>query len=829
MQPIFDASVARHLMKSLLPFLVLISVLVTDRLNAQSIITGIVVDSTSGVPIGGASIRIAGTNRGTYTKSNGAYRLPLTAGAERISVRSIGYKETTVAIGSQPSIRVALIPSDVLSGMVTVTADITPEEVIRRAIDRKEDNVKRITTLVSTLYSKMNIGIVGEGIISESFSNDMIAETFSRVYDQRVPTKKTRVHILQRRQTKNIIPAQNLAVFDQFFDFMTDEITILETRLVTPLSRKALDEYQFRLVDKKPLADQMVYEITFEPRSRIFPGFEGRLTIIEGTYQVIEAEFSPTDETAFPFLKGLKYAQRFERLNDTLWVPMYQSANGLAQVRVITSLLEVSVNVSVETYVTDVEANIAIPDSLLQPATDTVKLLAVTTTSRGASVSMQQGGRTVTVEDDADSIRPEFWETHAFAELTDEEREAYRKVDSMVLADSNKTDTSRRATRATISLFTIGPVGVDVYPALDRSHITGMMYGGGISTTWESLVVSADFALGKRGTRVGSVGLTVGIVQAKSLELSGSIDVYSRLATIQPSRQIFGRADFLNQSHLLYTDYFDFYRQDGWSVGVSLNSGIFRTSVEVASNRHIIMPIITTLSRPSLTADYGSYRTVTGLISGGEPSFADEFAGTNKMFSASIKIIYGIRESDNQEFGTIEYSLRSRIPTFTTGYRPMYIDISAEGGSSLNAMTPNQYLFTLMRRFPILGRLTDLASVEINVYRGSNYAVAHFEHNFTDLWWRALGIPTFSNKRGLDLIGVLGAGLTRVSGQTRMATEGWSGTNAPFMEAGFALARIPTFISDLFFLRFDATWPLGLPATQTGRFGWTITLSSPLL
>lgn len=816
-------------MKSSLLFLVLISVLVTDRLYAQNIITGIVVDSTSGLPIGGASIRIVGTTRGTYTKSNGAYRLPLTAGAGKISVRSIGYKETTVAIGSQPSIRVALIPSDVQSGMVTVTADITPEEVIRRAIDRKEKNVKRITTLVSTLYSKMNIGIVGEGMISKGISNDMITETFSRVYDQRVPTKKTRVHILQRRQTKNIIPAQNLAVFDQFFDFMTDEMTILETRLVTPLSRQALDEYQFRLVNKKPLADQMVYEITFEPRSRIYPGFEGHLTIVEGTYQVIEAEFSPTDETAFPFLKGLKYAQRFEKLNDTLWVPMYQRVNGLAQVRVITGLLEVSVDVNVETYVTDVEANIAIPDSLLQPAVDTVKRLEVTTTSRGASVSIRQGGRTLTVEDDADSIRPEFWETHAFAELSDEEREAYRKVDSMVLADSNKTDTSKRATGSTISLFTIGPVGVDVYPALDRSHITGMMYGGGISTTWKSLALSADFALGKGGTRVGSVGFTVGIVQAKSLELSGSIAVYSRLATIQPSRQIFGRADFLNQSHLLYTDYFDFYRKDGWSIGLSVKSGIVRTSIEAASDRHINMPVITGLSRTALTADRGSYKTLTGTVSVGEPSFAEEFMGTTSGMDATLKFIYGLREEDSRKFGTIDISFNRLMPTFATGYRSMYLDINVQTGFAINDYTPNQYLFTLLRRFPVFGRLTDLATVNINSYRGSYYGLLHIEHNFTDLWWRALGIPTFSNKRGLDLIGVFGAGSTKVRGNTKLIVEGWKVTNAPFMEAGFALARIPTFISDLFFLRFDATWPLGLPATQTGRFGWTITLSSPLL
>ncbi|MBI2793923.1 MAG: carboxypeptidase-like regulatory domain-containing protein [Ignavibacteria bacterium] len=811
-------------MNTLLAVAILMSVLISDTLYAQTVITGIVVDSTTDQPIGGASIRIVGTTRGTYTKSNGEYRLPLTQGATTISVRSIGYRETTVAIGNRSSIRIALIASGVLKGQVTVTADITPEEVVRRAIERKEENSKRIKTLVSTLYSKMNVGIVGEGLMSKGVSNAMIAETFSRVYDQRLPTKKKRVHILQRRQTKNILPKQNLAVFDQFFDFMDDEITILETRLVTPLSKEALDEYQFRIIDKKPLGDQMVYQIAFEPRSRIYPGFEGNLTIIEGTYQAIAAEFAPTDETAFPFLKGLKFAQRFEKLNDTLWVPMYAHSSALVKFQVFVGLFEMSADVSVETYVTDVEANIEIPDSLLQPPIDTSKQSEVKVTSRSASVSVRQNNKIVTVENDADSIRPEFWDAHAFAELSEKEREEYRKVDSMVLADTNKKDTSRRST---IHLVTIGDVGVDFYPVLDRSHITGMMYGGGISTSWQSFRLSTGFALGQKGTRVGSVGFNIGIIRDSSLTLQGNIDVYSRLKTLQPSPLFLGRAD--NSAHLFYADYFDFYRQDGWSVGFSMQSGAFKASIAAASSRHINMPVITGLQRTTLIADQGSYRTLEASVSGGETSLAEEFAGGKSVIDGTMKLIYGMREEDSQTFGTIELSGNVRIPTFATGYRSMYLDVHAEGGTAINDYTPNQYLFTLMRRFPVLGRLTDLSSVEINSYRGSQYVLLHSEHNFSDLWWRALRIPTFPNKRGLDLIGVFGLGVTKVSGQTRMATEGWSETKAPFMEAGFALARIPTFVSDLFYLRFDAMWPLGRPAVQTGRFGWTITLSTPLL
>ena len=55
------------------------------------------------------------------------------------------------------------------------------------------------------------------------------------------------------------------------------------------------------------------------------------------------------------------------------------------------------------------------------------------------------------------------------------------------------------------------------------------------------------------------------------------------------------------------------------------------------------------------------------------------------------------------------------------------------------------------------------------------------------------------------------------------STDGW------YTEAGVALARIPTFISDLIFLRVDMRWPVGAVAKPIGSFGWAIGISSPLL
>ena len=80
----------------------------------------------------------------------------------------------------------------------------------------------------------------------------------------------------------------------------------------------------------------------------------------------------------------------------------------------------------------------------------------------------------------------------------------------------------------------------------------------------------------------------------------------------------------------------------------------------------------------------------------------------------------------------------------------------------------------------------------------------------------------------MDLIGVFD--VAQMWQDQNPVTPGttWDATNGWYMEAGFAVGRIPTFVSDLFFLRFDALWPVG-GLQQRGSFGWSITLSSPLL
>ncbi|MCX6140546.1 MAG: DUF5686 family protein [Candidatus Kapabacteria bacterium] len=795
------------------------------------VISGIVVDSATREPIAGASLRVEGTTTGTYTRKGGRFRLPLPSNATTLRVRSVGYWERVLVLDpSQAAITVALRGADVSLSGVKVVGDITPEGIISRAIERKVENAERITSIVSTTYSKMKVNIDLGGLDPEGKGpTNSITETFSKIYDRRSPDPKKHVRILQRRQTANVSAQDNLAVFDDFFDFTENEVTLIKTTMVTPLGKDALDEYRYTLLSKKPLGDQMVYELAFEPKARVFPGFEGTLTIVEGTYQVVAAKFSPTDETSFPFLKDLTYEQRYEKVNDSIWAPTYQNVTASAKIRIIAGLMEITADVAAQTYVTDVSINVPIDDSLLTPPTSNKP--SSTTEAGGATVRIEKPNSTITVDPAADSTKPEFWEVHAFAEPSDEERRIYQQQDSVKKGGGGTKDTTggRQSGRSTsaLNLITVGGLNVGVDPMLNRSSITGMIYGGTINLTWSPIRLSVGGGFGDKDTKIGSVDLEIDAIKNDDVRVKLFGSVMSSLATVQESRTIVKRLDFLHLSNLLYTDYSDYFRRDGWEAGASIKTDDVNIALSGSWTRHTNMPLVETVNRVSVPATAGDYQMLQLSGTFLEPGIVESFLGNASPVTMRINGLLGRESFSNVGFWSVDVAVDARIPTFVTGYVPMELDVTLSAGIQ-STQTPTQGRFVTLRRFPILGSTKDLTTPTINTFAGTEYLSVVSEHNFSDMWWRLIGLPTFSSGRGVDLIARFAA--VNVTQRARPVVPGqvFDSTPGVYMEAGFAVGRIPTFISDLFWLRFDAMWPVG-PLSPRGSFGWAITLSSPLL
>ncbi|MCU0330113.1 MAG: DUF5686 and carboxypeptidase regulatory-like domain-containing protein [Candidatus Kapabacteria bacterium] len=795
--------------------------------------TGTVRSSANGEGLDGAGVRVLGTNKGTYTRSGGRFRLNLPTATYRLIVRSVGHADDTIRVTpDNTTLDIVLKELPSRGRMMTVTADISAEEVIRRAIERRKENADRIQTAVFSIYSKMRSNI-GVDVLTEADTSNSIQETFATVYEQRKPNLKKHTVIRSRRQTKNIPAAANLTVFDDFFDFTTDELKLFATTLTTPLGKDALDDYRFTMQERTMIGKDYVYVINFEPKSRLFPGFEGQLSIIERTYNVVQARFAPTSETALPFIKGLTFEQRYERTPDSIWVPTYQFVTGRFDANILTGLASVGGGIAVQAYVTDVAINGPIADSIFAPRNvipkDSMSVFGEDEGRKTGTIAIDDDVYT-TVVDDADSAKPEFWDRTSVAEQSDEERELYRKVDSI---EANKKPKRRDDEQSAFGSsggllsYQFGPVGVAIDPIITRTTVTNWLYGADAKATVGDVVVRAIGALGDRETQVGSVGATWTLALGKESSVKIGADVFSNLGTLQNTQR--GRSDvpFVDAAEVIYAERSDFFRREGWSAFASAEVGRFDFRLGFEDMRHRRMDVLVPPGRPSLAPAEGAFRVASLAVSAGKASFLETFLDPTAGWPVRPRVSASVGQNVAADavFQSVHVSLATDVPTFSTGYAPMMLAINVGAGIA-STNTPVQFQFNAFRRFEVFGEANNLMTVPINAFGGTQVVQLIAEHNFTDLWWRALGLPTVNN-RGIDLLASYGAMRFVQQGESPLAGF-YRGTPDWYQEAGFGLARIPTFLSDFLFLRFDARWPVGTAKSLGGTFGWSIGLSSPL-
>jgi len=800
-----------------------------------AVVQGIIVDSLTKQPIPGIAIRVQGASLGTYSKSGGKFRLPISRSTTQIQVRGMGYVQRTIdVVAGSAQMRIALMPTNVSLPAVSVEETITAQEVIKRAIARKEQNNQKIRSLEQTLYSKVKAILDAGALSKREGPSEIITETFSTITEQRYPIERKHTRITQRRQTANIPAQDNLAVFDVFFDFTEDENNVLNTRLVTPLGKNALDEYNF-VIDRKVLLDNLwVYEISFVPKSKLFPGYEGVLSIYEDSYQVVAAKFAPSQETAFPFLKNFTIEQRYDRVQDTLWVPTYQQASAELKIQLMP-FVTFKASVVAQINVSSVRANIDVPDSLFPTVDPDSSETRTRTNASGATVEVRSrdGNRRIVVDPEADSAKPEYWEQHAFAEQSEEERKIYARQDSLQKNDPD-TDNDNRRGPLSGSMFTIGSIGDVAFgldPYINRTGITGTLFGPAISVSAPGVRFSSSAGFGKAGTRVGRADLDVRLVRSRGFGLNALGSVFSSVASIQDASNSQLAFKSIDVTNLLYAEYSDFYRRDGYDLGLRLRAPWGVTTVGGSWARHYNTPLIEDLKREQAFAVPGNYQIFgvrSQILEGGQGGLGSLFGGSkDDPVTGSFHGIYGTELTSNMSFWSVDASVTGHIPTVRTGYSPMMLDLTLEAGMQPKE-TPQQYRFVTMRSFPVLGTTNMFATITNNRFAGTEYTTLHAEHNFTDLWWRAIGLPGLTFGRGVDLIGRFSATNVVQRGKPLVAHQLFDSSNGYYMEAGFAISRIPSTFSDLLFLRVDARWPVG-PLASQGSFGWILTLSSPLM
>ncbi len=796
--------------QKLLLLLISIATLASLTLNSYSseknILIGKVLSESTSEVIPGATIRIEGTNIGTYSSSRGFFKLKLPSFDRKIRVSSLGYESNLITVKqSDDTLIVKLKESSVKKKSVTVIGDIEPNEVIKRAIERKQDNLSKLKTFQGTLYSKLSVeldgsimsSIQGNSIsISTSSNTDtnsnkkykmFLLETFSNVmqdYEKNV----RQTAIIQRRQTSNIKANENILAIGNFLNLYNDKIKVISTEFTTPLAEDALSYYKFKIIEKTLYDEKYVYVIEVIPDSRLFPTFIGTIKLLEGDYNLVEADLKPSENSAVPFMENMTIHQKFSESVEKIWYPSYLYVSGKAKVDVVKGLVDLKASIEATSIYSDVAINKPLPDSIY----------------------VQEKKRITSVAKDADSAKTEFWENNSLREISEKEKSMYAQIDSIVVKDS--------------LLKNDPPFSWNYNPYLSFNRVGSVSLGLSLSFSYHrlSLYTTPQFSFGLQKP-LGTATLEFPLIDNFDKSILVNLNIFSKLGRVSQDDSYI---DLLNtaMSSLCHYDYYDYAKFDGWGIKlinkfneVTLNAGVdfFRIfSLGNTTNTSIFSKNIWRKNPAINAGDYieGNFEASYGLANFMiiSPRFENEIY---------IKSNVGYSKTDSKNYFMLQGKYKTSIPTFKTGYMPMKLNLIIEGGIC-SVFNPVQNELRMESSMFFINKFGNFLTAQPAEYGGKEYFAFHGGFNTSDMWWRFAGLPLYEG-RGIDLIlcGSFGRFFSDKSGF-------YKGTgNQHYSEVGFGLSRIPTFFSNVIFAAFDARWGIG--PVSNGNFGWSVSASLP--
>ena len=319
-------------------------------------------DTGEGLPA--ATLQIAGTYRGTIANDRGEYLLEVSELPATIRVTYIGYASRELVV---PDTTVAQLDFllEVSPYRMPETV-VRPEEAVRimaEVIRRKQEWRPRIERYRADAYSRF--------VVENATDIVLMGEVVSELYwDQE---KGRREVVLSRRMTRNAEEGEAgyFSALQGFVNLYDDDLPFVEHRIIGPTHPDALDHYDFRLVGRRAVDDQLVYDIEVRPKSRLQMAFVGQVAVLDGEYALLEADLTPSraalaSAMPVPLVERFEvsFRQQFRGFEGGVWLPVDYRMRGSLDIGMVGLQLPV-VKLDMVTRLTEYEVtNVVLPDSL---------------------------------------------------------------------------------------------------------------------------------------------------------------------------------------------------------------------------------------------------------------------------------------------------------------------------------------------------------------------------------------------------------------------------------------------------------------------------------
>ena len=805
----------------LLTMAILAALWVVPAVHAQPwLVRGTVTDAATGQPLPAATVQLAGTYRGTIANDEGEYSLKVQQLPATLKVSYIGYVSQDRAL-TAPAERVdfALTPVPLLFDPIVVTAETSAEGIMRQVIRRKQAWRPSLASYQAQAYTRRVLENE-EGIV-------MIGELASEIYWER--EQGLREVVKSSRVTRNLDSHEEYtSALEGFTNFYDDDIPFISHMLIGPTHPDALKHYHFRLIGQRYLDDQVVFDISVEPKNKLQAAFVGRVAVLDEDFALLEVELAPSRATTtsaipLPLIEHMDFAyqQQFRGFAGGVWLPVDYRASMEIKIGMV-GLHFPAIKYNVVTRLSDYQVNVDMPDSLYaSEEVLRVDSLAVAQDSSFARLadkvplSAREQAAYATI-DSTMQFEQAFQPTGFLARFLVEEEAVQVKEET----EQVKEETEEQAG----SSRWLGQIGLK--PVLRYDRVGGAHLG-----------LEGNRGLFGGLEAGGGTGYSVGLKRWSYRGRVGWQRTAGRVA-LEYERGPMPRTPsdsyplLLNSGQFLLglDDYFDYYWNERLRARVHLSlPGQVGLAMGFNHEAHSSLQETTAFSllnrdwrpRPNPAIEEGRLRSV-------EVGF--EWGGPYQPFgmTANRRVEMGVEHSNTGlgsdfSFTRLHLALDGHFKTFLKRrFTPNALDVRLVAGYSIGDV-PVQRFGSLEASMGFFSPFGAFRTVRGHPYEGEHYAALYWEHNFKTTPFELLGLWDWA-MRGAGLVVHGASGRTWIDPERR-ANLGYD----PRYEESF---RHEVGVSLMLYhlLRLDFTRRLDRPGWSAGLslvrfdFGGTVTV-----
>ncbi len=750
-------------------------------------------------PLSYANIRVKDTYMGTSANIDGRFLLRLPKGNYYLITSYIGFltDTTKITLNKNKVVSIQLKPTTIKLPVVTVKPGFNPAiPIIKRAIDYKLRREELLKTYIYNAYTKIivrspeklkgskksvSVNLTKEK--KQKLKITAVIENLSRGYFKSPVLLKEK--IFARKQTATIPANLNIITGGRIYqNFYDDKVMFFGTGILSPIGNGATDYYYYYIKDTLTIDNKKVYKIYFNVINESMPGFYGYLYIKDEIFSLIKIDAN-VNASANPggVFNAIHILQQYLPYEKTIYMPIDYRLTASGN---ILGLFPFKFNMNVVFY--NYQINTPLPPEAFNNAV-------------------------ISVAPNADKRDSTFWIKNQKLPNTEEETLAYRRLDSLMKAESR--------------------IGRSYSPFSFSSHLTENIRMSGLFSLYSfnrmeghkiKFFISGEQLLNKRLNT--DFNISYGINDKKLKErlfieyLIGqyrtnkiSISLFNYAASLFEDYDKYGDFSSILLNLLTKWDFRSYYYRQGIEIKglaqlndyVSLSSGLNYYK----DNNGRITTEFSLLKRknnyPPLTLiDKGEITVLRLSLNFDFRKYIEDGYFRRRVWGNKTNLIFNIGISYGRFAGRTNYSFKNfysggmlNIPSFFTG--PLSVKFKINYSRDF---TPFQLSQVLPGNLEGGGKDYSFRTVRLNKIFGNQVYSLYFKSRLSSLSLSYLGL-SFLNKIHLKLGFHLSAAIIRASYKFKSQFKSEiTEFKKPLIEAGFEIGH------QLFPFNLEFTWRL---------------------